>query len=167
MPRGSALFEEITALDEYYPTRVETELLIAHGAEIASLAGGERVLVEFGSGSSRKTSLLIQALGRVRAYVPIDIAGESLGEAAEWLKQQHADLLIAPLIADFTRADALPAVARRGPRLGFFSGSTIGNLTHAEAAAFLANAARLFGPRQRLSDRRRSQEVARDPAARL
>jgi dimethylhistidine N-methyltransferase len=143
---GSALFEAITGLDEYYPTRVETELLIAHGAEIANLAGGGRVLVEFGSGSSRKTSLLIQALGWVRAYVPIDIAAESLGEAAEWLRQQHTDLLIAPLIADFTRADALPAVARRGSRLGFFSGSTIGNLTHVEAAAFLANAARLLGP---------------------
>ncbi len=142
---GSALFEEITALPEYYPTRVETELLIAHGAEIVSLAAGERVLVEFGSGSSRKTSLLIQALGGVPAYVPIDIAGESLAEAAEWLKEQHADLVIAPLIADFTCAVALPAIARRGQRLGFFSGSTIGNLTHAEASAFLANAARLLG----------------------
>jgi L-histidine N-alpha-methyltransferase len=143
--RGSELFEEITKLEEYYPTKVETELLITHGAEIASLVGRDRVLVEFGSGSSRKTSLLIQALGRVRAYVPIDIAGESLGEAAEWLKQQHADLVIEPLIADFTNAVALPAIARRGPRFGFFSGSTIGNLTHAEAASFLANAARLLG----------------------
>jgi dimethylhistidine N-methyltransferase len=142
---GSELFEEITKLEEYYPTKVETELLITHGAEIASLVGRDRVLVEFGSGSSRKTSLLIQALGRVRAYVPIDIAGESLGEAAEWLKQQHADLVIEPLIADFTNAVALPAIARRGPRFGFFSGSTIGNLTHAEAASFLANAARLLG----------------------
>ena len=132
-------------LPEYYPTRVETELLITHGAEIARLAGGERVLVEFGSGSSRKTSLLIQALAGVRAYVPIDIAGESLAEAAEWLKEQHADVVIAPLIADFTTAVALPAIARRGPRLGFFSGSTIGNLTHAEAGAFLANAAQLLG----------------------
>jgi L-histidine Nalpha-methyltransferase len=142
---GCALFEEITALTEYYPTRAETELLITHGAEIARRAGGERVLVEFGSGSSRKTSLLIQALSGVRAYVPIDIAGESLSEAAEWLKQQHADLIIAPLIADFTTTVALPAIARLGPRLGFFSGSTIGNLTHAEAAAFLANAAQLLG----------------------
>jgi L-histidine N-alpha-methyltransferase len=141
--RGSELFEEITKLEEYYPTKVETELLITHGAKIAG--GRDRVLVEFGSGSSRKTSLLIQALGRVRAYVPIDIAGESLAEAAEWLKQQHADLVIQPLIADFTNAVALPLIARQGPRLGFFSGSTIGNLTHAEAASFLANAARLLG----------------------
>lgn len=142
---GCALFEEITALPEYYPTRVETELLIAHGAEIARLADGERVLVEFGSGSSRKTSLLIQALGGVPAYVPIDIAAASLSEAAEWLKEQHANLVIAPLIADFTRAVALPPLARQGVKLGFFSGSTIGNLTHEEAAAFLAHAARLLG----------------------
>ncbi len=142
---GCALFEEITALPEYYPTRVETELLLAHGGEIAALAGADRVLVEFGSGSSRKTSLLIEALSRVRAYVPIDIAGESLEEAAGWLKEQHTDLVISPLIADFTRAVALPAIARRGAKLGFFSGSTIGNLTHEEATAFLANAARLLG----------------------
>jgi L-histidine N-alpha-methyltransferase len=142
---GCALFEEITALPEYYPTRVETELLLAYGGEIAALAGSDRVLVEFGSGSSRKTSLLIEALARVRAYVPIDIAGESLAEAADWLKEQHTDLVISPLIADFTRAVALPQIAWRGAKLGFFSGSTIGNLTHQEATAFLANAARLLG----------------------
>ena len=142
---GCALFEEITALPEYYPTRVETELLLAYGGEIARLAGSDRVLVEFGSGSSRKTSLLIEALTRVHAYIPIDIAGESVAEAAGWLKEQHTDLVIAPLIADFTRAVALPGIARRGAKLGFFSGSTIGNLTHEEAAAFLANAARLLG----------------------
>ena len=79
---------------EYYPTRVETELLLAHGGEIAAMAGSDRVLVEFGSGSCRKTSLLIEALTRVRAYVPIDIAGESLEEAAGWLKEQHKDLVI-------------------------------------------------------------------------
>jgi dimethylhistidine N-methyltransferase len=142
---GCALFEEITELEEYYPTRVERALLRAYGAEIATLAGPDRLLVEFGSGSSRKTSLLIEALERVRAYVPIDIAAESLAEAACWLRRQHKDLVIAPLIADFTRAVALPAVAPGAPRLGFFSGSTIGNLTHTEAAAFLANARRLLG----------------------
>jgi L-histidine N-alpha-methyltransferase len=142
---GCTLFEEITALPEYYPSRVETELLLAHGDEVATLAGSDRVLVEFGSGSSRKTSLLIEALSRVRAYVPIDIAGESLAEAGGWLKEQHKGLVIAPLIADFTRAVALPQIARRGAKLGFFSGSTIGNLTHEEATAFLANAARLLG----------------------
>jgi L-histidine N-alpha-methyltransferase len=144
--RGSELFEEITKLPEYYPTRVETALLEAHGAEIADLAGSGRVLIEFGSGSSRKTSLLLSALGAVPVYVPIDIAAESLREAAEWLSGRHQGLTILPLIADFTRTQALPPVAAGKPRLGFFSGSTIGNLTHEEARAFLANAARLLGP---------------------
>jgi L-histidine Nalpha-methyltransferase len=144
--RGSELFEEITKLEEYYPTRVETALLEAHGEEIAALAGEGRILVEFGSGSSRKTSLLLSALGHVPAYIPIDIAAESLKEAAGWLSGRHPGLTILPLIADFTATRALPPQARRKPRLGFFSGSTIGNLTHAEARSFLAKAARLLGP---------------------
>jgi len=143
--RGSALFEEITQLEEYYPTRVETALLEAYGAEIAERVGDVRVLVEFGSGSSRKTSLLLSALARVDMYVPIDVAGESLAEAAEWLAVRHDGLVIRPLVADFTKTRTLPVVARRSRKLGFFSGSTIGNLTHAEAQAFLVNAARLLG----------------------
>lgn len=143
--RGSELFEAITKLDEYYPTRTETALLEAYGPAIAALAGEGRVLIEFGSGSSRKTSLLLSALEDVPAYVPIDIAAESLSEAAKWLSGQHPGLTILPLIADFTRTRALPQVARGKPLLGFFSGSTIGNLTHDEAQAFLANAARLLG----------------------
>ena len=85
---GSELFEEITKLEEYYPTRVETALLETYGAEIAALIGPARVLIEFGSGSSRKTSLLLGALGNVPAYIPIDIAAESLNEAAEWLSER-------------------------------------------------------------------------------
>jgi dimethylhistidine N-methyltransferase len=143
--RGSELFEQITALPEYYPTRVETELLRANAAEIAWLAGSDRVVVEFGSGSSRKTSLLLEALRRVRGYVPIDIAGDCLDEAAAWLKQLHPNLAIEPMIADFTNAVTLPRLARDRGKLGFFSGSTIGNLEHQDAVDFLANAARLFG----------------------
>ncbi len=143
--RGSELFEEITTLPEYYPTRVETELLKVNAAEIAWLAGSDRVVVEFGSGSSRKTSLLLEALRRVRGYVPIDIAGECLEEAATRLKQLHPNLQVEPLIADFTNAVTLPPLARNGHRLGFFSGSTIGNLEHQDAVDFLANAARLLG----------------------
>jgi L-histidine Nalpha-methyltransferase len=143
--RGSELFEQITALPEYYPTRVETELLRANAAEIAWFAGADRVVVEFGSGSSRKTSLLLEALRRVRAYVPIDIAGECLDEAAAWLKHLHPNLTIEPMIADFTNAVTLPALAHDGHRLGFFSGSTIGNLEHQCAVDFLTNAARLLG----------------------
>jgi L-histidine N-alpha-methyltransferase len=142
---GSELFEEIAKLEEYYPTRVEASLLEAHGAEIAELVGPSRVLIEFGSGSSRKTSLLIGALRKVPAYIPIDISAESLKEAAEWLLEQHSGLTILPLIADFTKTRTLPPIAQRKKRLGFFSGSTIGNLTHQEARPFLANAARLLG----------------------
>lgn len=144
--RGSELFEAITKLDEYYPTRVETALLEAHGADIADLAGQGRVLIEFGSGSSRKTSLLLSALRRVPAYIPIDISPESLREAAAWLAQRHPRLSIVPRVADFTTTSALPFAALGRPKLGFFSGSTIGNLTHAEARSFLANAAHLLGP---------------------
>ena len=143
--RGSELFEEITQLAEYYPTRVETALLEDHGAEIAALMGDARILVEFGSGSSRKTSLLLAALDGVETYIPIDVSGESLAEAAEWLKQRHDGLAIRPLVADFTNTETLPAAAQHLRKLGFFSGSTIGNLSHAEAEAFLAHAARLLG----------------------
>jgi L-histidine N-alpha-methyltransferase len=142
---GSELFEEIAKLEEYYPTRVEASLLETHRVEIAELVGPSRVLVEFGSGSSRKTSLLIGALRKIPAYIPIDIAAESLTEAAGWLSEQHPGLNILPLIADFTKTRTLPEAARRRKRLGFFSGSTIGNLTHTEARDFLANAARLLG----------------------
>ena len=143
---GCKLFEEIVKLEEYYPTRVEAALLEVHGVEIAKLAGNGRVLVEFGSGSSRKTSLLIGALGNLPAYIPIDIAGESLREAAEWLLARHEELTILPLIADFTKTRALPKAAQGYRKLGFFSGSTIGNLTPIEAQAFLANTAKLLGP---------------------
>jgi len=142
---GSELFEEIAKLEEYYPTRVEAALLETYRAEIAALVGPSRVLIEFGSGSSRKTSLLIGALGKIPAYVPIDIAAESLNEAAGWLSEQHPGLNVLPLIADFTKTQALPQIARRRKKLGFFSGSTIGNLSHNEARAFLANAAQLLG----------------------
>src|SRR5262249_8544895 len=122
--RGSELFEEITKLEEYYPTRVETALLEANGDEIAERMGDARVLVEFGSGSSRKTSLLLSALARVFVYVPIDVAGDSLAEAGKWLSERHDDLAIRPIVADFTKTRTLPVVARRPRKLGFFSGST-------------------------------------------
>ena len=142
--RGSELFEEITKLKEYYPTRTETALLQAHGADIARHVGGADILVEFGSGSSRKTSLLIGALEGLETYIPIDVSEASLAEAANWLATQHDGLTVTPLIADFTKTRALPGPLR-GQTLGFFSGSTIGNLTHEEARAFLANAAGLLG----------------------
>jgi len=141
---GSALFEEITELKEYYPTRTETALLKDRGAEIAQAIGGVDVLVEFGSGSSRKTSLLIEALDGLDSYIPIDVSESFLAEAAKRLAAQHAGLTVKPLVGDFTRMTTL-AGAPRGQKLGFFSGSTIGNLTHEEATGFLVNAAQLLG----------------------
>ena len=111
--RGSELFEEITKLEEYYPTRVETALLEANGEEIAALAGAGRILVEFGSGSSRKTSLLLGALSQVPAYIPIDIAAESLEEAAAWLSGRHPGLTIAAAHRRLHR-DARAAARWRG-----------------------------------------------------
>jgi L-histidine N-alpha-methyltransferase len=143
--RGSELFEQITQLEEYYPTRVETALLADHGAEIAAEMGDANMLVEFGSGSSRKTSLLLAALSAVDTYIPIDVSEEFLAEAASWLEERHDGLAVRPLVADFTSVAALPLTARRRRKLGFFSGSTIGNLSHDEARAFLAHAARLLG----------------------
>ena len=143
---GSALFEEITQLEEYYPTRTETALLASHGAKIAEHVGGGVVLVEFGSGSARKTSLLLDALDEPCAYIPIDVSEASLAEAAERLKARHRGLTILPLIADFTKTRVLPPVSGRASTLGYFSGSTIGNLSHTEARAFLEDAARLLGP---------------------
>lgn len=141
---GSALFEEITRVEEYYPTRTETALLDAYGNEIAALAGDVDTLVEFGSGSSRKTSLLIEALAGLDAYIAIDVSESFLADAAKRLEAKHPGLNVKPLVGDFTRTRNL-AGAPRGQRLGFFSGSTIGNLTHEEAKAFLGNAAELLG----------------------
>ncbi|MGK2921731.1 MAG: L-histidine N(alpha)-methyltransferase [Methyloceanibacter sp.] len=141
---GSALFEEITRVEEYYPTRTETALLDAFGNEIAALAGDVDTLVEFGSGSSRKTSLLIEALAELDTYIPIDVSESFLADAAKRLEAKHPGLNVKPLVGDFTRTRTL-AGAPRGERLGFFSGSTIGNLTHEEAKAFLESAAELLG----------------------
>ncbi|HML91364.1 L-histidine N(alpha)-methyltransferase [Methyloceanibacter sp.] len=142
---GSALFEDITRLEEYYPTRTETALLRTHGAEIAHCAGAIETLVEFGSGSSRKTRLLIEALRDLRTYVPIDVSESFLAAAAERLERDHAGLTVRPVVGDFTKARDLNGIGAERP-LGFFSGSTIGNLTHDEAVAFLDNTARLLGP---------------------
>lgn len=142
--RGSALFEAITRLEEYYPTRTEIGLLTAHAGDIAEAAGPGRAVVEFGSGSSRKTNILLDALEDVAAYVPIDISDDALDEAAQRLEQRYPDLVIAPLHADFVRVTALPKALRDVPKLGFFPGSTIGNFARPEAQTFLANAGRLL-----------------------
>ncbi|WP_199556305.1 L-histidine N(alpha)-methyltransferase [Sandaracinobacteroides hominis] len=124
---GSRLFEEITQLADYYPTRVETALLKQHGAEIGRLAGKASAVVEFGSGSSTKTPLLLREL-QPAIYVPIDISGEFLRQSGAQLSAQFPELTILPVQADFTRPVQLPPALRGHPTLGFFPGSTIGNL---------------------------------------
>lgn len=141
---GSQLFDRITELEEYYPTRAETALLRRHAAAIADFIGPEAVLVEFGSGASVKTRILLDALPDLRAYVPIDISGEHLKKAASGLAADYR-VPIVPLHADYTAALALPAAVPAVRRVGFFPGSTVGNFAPAEAAAFLARARRLLG----------------------
>lgn len=124
---GSALFEDITALPEYYPTRSETDLLARHAGAMAAAIGPGRAVVELGSGSSTKTPLLLQAIAPA-AYVPVDISGDFLRGSAEALAARFPGLPIYPVEADFTQKVALPREICPLPKLGFFPGSTIGNM---------------------------------------
>lgn len=125
--RGSELFEDITELPEYYPTRTETALLKENGSAFASAVGPKRAVIEFGSGSSTKTPHLLKAIDPA-AYVPIDISGEFLEHSASLLQQEFPDLPIHPVEADFMKRVALPEAVADMPKLGFFPGSTIGNM---------------------------------------
>ena len=125
---GSELFEEITRLPEYYPTRTEIGLLEAHGGDIAGYTGPGRVVVEFGSGSSAKTPLLLRAVAPA-AYVPIDISADFLAASAAALAAATPGLAVHPLAGDFTRPLTLPEAVAGLPMLGFFPGSTLGNCT--------------------------------------
>ncbi len=143
--QGSALFDDICDLPEYYPTRTELALLRQHAGEIAALAGPQAELVEFGAGSLRKVRLLLDALERPQRYVPIDISGEHLAQAAAQLRQDYPTLAVQPVAADYTQPLQLPAAPRGGGlRLGFFPGSTIGNFDPDQALRFLRMAARLL-----------------------
>ena len=133
---GSQLFEDITQLPEYYPTRAETEILTARGSEFAELIGPGRAVVEFGSGSSVKTPLLLKAIDP-GAYVPLDIAGDFLRAAAAELSGKFPGLPVYPVEADFNRRVELPAAVADMPKLGFFPGSTIGNMVPRTAVDLL------------------------------
>lgn len=137
---GSELFEAITRLPEYYPTRTEIGILARHGSDIAALVGAGRAVVEFGSGSSAKTPPFLAATA-ASAYVPIDISAEFLEMAATDLAAKLPHLPVYPLAADFTRPLKLPAAVAVQPKLGFFPGSTLGNLAPAAAIDLL----RAFG----------------------
>lgn len=145
---GSELFEEITRLPEYYPTRTEIALLAEHAADIANLTGIGRTVVEFGAGSSTKTPLLLNAV-KPDAYVPIDISGQFLEMSAQAFARAHADIAVLPIAADFTQPVRLPDTVS-GPLIGFFPGSTIGNFAHADAVDLLRSFRRTLGAGARL-----------------
>jgi dimethylhistidine N-methyltransferase len=143
---GSALFERITELPEYYPTRTELGILQERAGEIVQHIPTWAALVEFGSGSSTKTRTLLRAATKLAAYVPVDISAVFLAQEAKRLKEEFPALAILPVAADFTREFDLPRPTRKRPRAGYFSGSTIGNFERDEAEAFLRHAGRILGP---------------------
>jgi dimethylhistidine N-methyltransferase len=151
--RGSELFEQITRVPEYYPTRNELQILRSCAREISDAAGPRAIVIELGSGSSRKTRLLLDALDTPQAYLPIDISEQFLRESVADLPSLYAGLRVLPIVGDFARIETLPelAVLRAadsdpGRRVVFFPGSTIGNFTPDAAVALLRRIRRWAGP---------------------
>lgn len=144
---GSILFDRICELPEYYPTRTETRILEQHGADIADCIGADALLVEFGSGSSLKTRLLLDRLPTLAAYVPVDISRSHLMNAAHSISESYPNLEVMPVCADFTQPFALPTPRKRAARtVIFFPGSTIGNFDPAAALDLLQVMRRVAGP---------------------
>ena len=143
--RGSQLFDAICRQPEYYPTRTELRILKDHAGEIARLIGPDAELIELGSGSSLKVRLLLDALQRPAAYVPIDISRQHLAEAARRVAAAHPDVEVHAICADYAADFDLPWLPGIGRRTAFFPGSTIGNFEPAQAEAFLSAWARRLG----------------------
>lgn len=144
--RGSNLFDEITRLDEYYPTRTEMQILEENIAEIGCLLGEGTVLIELGSGSSRKIRLLLDNIPGLAAYIPIDISSEQLINSAVKLSGDYPEIEIIPLVADYTNEFKLPEINKPYDHISaFYPGSTIGNFTPEEAKSFLKRIAKLIG----------------------
>lgn len=142
--RGSALFDAICDLPEYYLTRTELSIMRTHVDEMAAQLGPKIVLVEYGSGSSIKTRMLLDALTEPSAYVPVDISAQHLERTAAALRTEYPGLHVAPVAADFTRPFAIPTSAV-GPRVAYFPGSTIGNFEPPAATALLRQLAEQIG----------------------
>jgi L-histidine Nalpha-methyltransferase len=142
---GSALFERITQLPEYYPTRCELALLRENAPAIASLFPPTCALLEFGAGSSKKARILLGAAATVEAYVPVDISGDFLQQDASQLRRDFPRLAVHPVVADFTEGFEIPPAIARLPRVGFFPGSTIGNFEPHDAAKFMRHAGQTLG----------------------
>jgi dimethylhistidine N-methyltransferase len=141
---GSELFEQITVLPEYYPTRTELGILRDRGREIAAIVPNNAALVEFGAGATTKVRRLLNecAFG---AYVPVDISGDFLKAQADALRKDFPGLAVYPVAADFTAPFALPDAVSAMPKVGFFPGSTIGNFEPHEASGFLRSARDILG----------------------
>lgn len=147
--RGSELFDDITRLPSYYPSRTETALLEERIGEMARLIPADSAVVEFGSGSSTKTPILLQAV-KPAAYVPVDISGDYLRESAARVDAEFPGLKVYPVEADFTKEVHLPAAIDGLPRLGFFPGSTIGNFVPRTATNLLRHFRTIVGTGARL-----------------
>ncbi|CAN5470501.1 L-histidine N(alpha)-methyltransferase [soil metagenome] len=142
---GSELFEQITKLPEYYPTRTELNILRARGADIQAIIPNNAALVEFGAGATTKVRLLLNKC-QFGAYVPVDISGDFLNAQAAELRADFPELSVLPVTADFTAPFALPDAVKAMPKVGFFPGSTLGNFEPQEACAFLRSARDILGP---------------------
>ena len=148
--RGSELFEEITRLPEYYPTRTETGILAEYAAEITDGIGDGGLLVEFGSGSSLKTEILLDRIAERIAYVPIDVSEAALADAKARLARRYPHLDVRTIVADFSGFVALPDDLASRRKTGFFPGSTLGNLAPKDARHLLAGFGRVLGDGGRL-----------------
>jgi dimethylhistidine N-methyltransferase len=145
--RGSQLFEEITELEEYYPTRTEIDIMQSNMPDIIRTLGTDIVLAELGSGSSRKTRLLLDHLSCITSYVPIEISEQYLATVVKKLNQEYPDLQIDPVCTDYTTPFQLPALEKPYNNIVFFyPGSTIGNFQTSQAKSFLSNLSTLLDP---------------------
>jgi dimethylhistidine N-methyltransferase len=146
-PRGCDLFEQITALPEYYPTRTETHILQEHAADISQFCGANAHLLEYGAGAGIKTEIVVGQLDCPRSYIPIDIAPGFLELTAQRFRHRFTNLSVNPVVADFTAEFSLPsALVADGRRVAFFPGSTIGNLNAKDAGLLLQRMRRQVGP---------------------
>jgi len=143
---GSDLFEQITELPEYYPTRTELKILRDNARAISAYIPLAAALIEFGTGSTKKARILLDASPQIAAYVPVDISEGFLAQEAASVRRDLPHIAVLPVAADFTRDFDLPQQIRNRSHVGFFPGSTIGNFEPDAAVAFLANYARILGP---------------------
>jgi len=147
--RGSELFDEITRLPSYYPTRTETAIFHSIMDDIAQRVPKDAVVVEFGAGSQTKTPILLEAIAPA-AYIPVDISGDYLEQSAADLQQRFPKVEVLPVVADFARPFTLPGGIEHQPKLGFFPGSTIGNFVPRSATDLLRQFRTLLGPGSQL-----------------